>query len=139
MFSKKSKFRSILSATGLSFITPLVNVAQALEAVKDGMLDFTSKFTLYAKNANFLRKNLYQANMQIAQYHYENNHIFDAKLRYKMAHLFKKTETHPLVLLAQIAIEQKKRKKAIFYLKKALHICNNAHEREQIVSIINSL
>ena len=136
---KFQKTRKILQLTGITIIVPLENLKNAGQCIKDAFLDSFSKASLYFKNANILRKDLYSANLQIAKYHLDNNNMFDAKLRYKMAHFFNKTKTEPLLLLAEIFITEKKPKKAIPYLKKALKITTKPEERQAVMEIIQSL
>lgn len=139
IFKKKAGLFSILSATKLSFLAPLANVGQACEATKDGILNGILKLITYAKYANFARKDLYTANINVGNFHRSNGNMFDAKMRYKMAFFFKKTETKPLLILAEIAISENKSKKTIKYLEKAIKISNNEEEKMKISSILNGL
>ncbi len=132
---KPSKWRFI----NISCYTPLSNVKDTVFSFRDLLMDGSSRAMLYIRTANFFRKDLYTSNMHLAVYHLENNNIFDAKLRYNIAHIVRNKLTAPILGLADIAIHQRNHKKAIKYFKKALSLSTLEAERAQINQIMQEL
>ena len=84
-------------------------------------------------------KNVYENNMKLAVYHNQRGNVFDAIIRYKIAHFFNKKHPEPLLGLADIAIQKKQNKKAVYYFKKAKNLIENDEDKKQIETIIHEI
>jgi Tfp pilus assembly protein PilF len=139
MFKKNKKTKSKLDFLTPTVFSPVENIVEAAFSVKNSCYDTLEYIKNYLKGANILRRDLYSANINLAVYHLQNGNVFDAKLRYHVARLLRKTSTEPLLSLAEIAILQKKIPKAKQYFHAALELSQNVEQKEQILSIIKQL
>lgn len=136
--AKKTKWLNI-KAISNNVTSPLSYTMDALSTAKEQFFNHIETIVDFLKSANIFRQDIYHSNMKLALIHLNNKNIFDAKLRYRIAHLYNKTKTEPILGLAQTAVYQKKPKKAIKYLYKAMSLSQNDTEKKQISQIIKSL
>lgn len=139
IFKKSTKKRGKFDFLGFTVFSPVSNLVEAAVSTKNALYDHIEYIKNYLRGANILRKDLYSANISLAAYHLQNNHVFDAKFRYYVAHFLRKKSTEPLLGLAEIAIIQKKIPKAKKYFQKTLAISQSTQEQEEIQSIIENL
>lgn len=139
MFKKNKKTRSKLDFLVPTVLSPVTNIVEAASSVKNSFYDTVEYIKNYLRGANILRKDLYSANINLAQYHLQNGNVFDAKLRYYVAHKIRKNSTEPLLSLAEIAISQKKTQKAKKYFQQALELSQSEEQKTAILSIIKQL
>ena len=78
-------------------------------------------------------------NLKMAKYHFGNNNMFDAKIRYKIALMFDKKNFDAAVGLAYIYYMQMNHEKTIKYFNLAKSFCSDSVKIEEIDSIIDSL
>jgi|GEM_PF-5413091 len=124
----------------------LKNLTPSPSAIKESAASSVSIFTngidsvkFFIRDAKTSYKKLYENNMNLALFHQKNGHIFDAKLRYIIAHWFNKSHPEPILGLAEIAIQNKKNKKAVKYFKQALPLITNREHKKQIEYIIHEI
>ncbi len=124
-------------------IRNIKNLLPSPTKIKSGFISFLKTFPdaiqnckLFIKDAKKSYKNLYENNMKLAVFHLENGNIFDAALRYKIAHRFDKTRSEPLLGLAYVSIQRKQNQKAIKYFQSAIALIQNEEDKKQIEKII---
>jgi hypothetical protein len=109
------------------------------ENAKNAIFDGIENTKYFIKSADWRDKDIYSANMELADYYYNKHKFFDAKLRYRIASHFNKTAIEPLLGLAYIEISSKKYKKSVKYLKMALKKAKEGNDIIEIQELIKAV
>ena len=109
------------------------------ENVKNAFFDSIENTKNFVKSADWRGKDIYGANMELAEYYYNEKKFFDAKVRYRIASHFKKDAIEPLLGLAYVEISAQKYRKALKYLKMALMHAKEDHDVGEIRQIIRAI
>lgn len=107
--------------------------------VKDTVLNSIENTRDFVKTADWRGKDVYRLNMALAEIHYKDRNLFDAKLRYRIASHFKKSAVEPLLGIAYVEISLKKYNKALKYLNLALKRATQPSDIEEIKSLIGEV
>lgn len=118
---------------------PFMIFAFNREDAKNSLFNTIEGTKNFVKSADWRGKDIYSANMDLAEYYLNENKYFDANMRYRFASWFNKTAIEPLLGLAYVAISRKKYKKAKKLLQNALKKSTNESDTKEIEELINHL